>query len=365
MLKNTLVAQDPTYSLLRLAEAITCWRAVGVITGSAATAMLLVTLGGLLASASWLFTAVFGLLALVVMVAGVNGAGICLTDMVHGRPFRNLPSYVLAGLFTLHRLIGANIVIFLAYLGLLLTIALVLFVCKLPGLGPVMLVVAIPLAVLAVSTALIGLYVATFLVIPAIWDGEKVFHALSITWTVTRRHPFAVMVKMIAGLLLAGLFAGLLFAVLFAASFVVGGMAIPILGAGMSLDFGMLMGGGGRRLAGAAAGMGIGYALVYAAAASVVFLLPLMVGVLTWGEYSQKVDLSAIRESADASLKQVNHKVNEMKERGQAVGSSVETAVMPKPQPEPVPAAEIPCPKCGEAVQIGDRFCGSCGNPMV
>lgn len=371
-MKNPLVEQDPTYSLLRLADAITCWRAVAVIAGSAIAAMLLVALGGLLANASWAFTALFSLIALVVLFAGINGAGICLTDLAHGRPFRSLPGYVLAGVFTLPRLLGAGVMIVLAYLGLLLAVAVALAVCKLPGLGPMLLVVVVPLSVLAVATALIGSYVATSLVAPAIWNGERVFHALSITWTVTRRHPFELMAKMIAGLLLSALFGGLLFFILFTSSFVVGGMAIPIIGAGMNLDLGMLMG-GRSGLAGPAAGMGIGYSLVFALSGAVVFLLPLMVGVLTWAEYSRKVDLSAIRETADAALVQMNRKVNEIKERGQAAGASLTATAAPASEPglasalvAAAPATPaVACPQCGGAVEPGDRFCEHCGHAMA
>lgn len=366
MMKNPLVEKDSTHSLLRLAEAITCWRAVAVIAGSAIAAMLLVALGGVLANASWAFTALFSLIALVVLFAGINGAGICLTDLAHHRPFRSLPGYVLAGVFTLPRLLGAGVMIFLAYLGLLLAVAVALAVCKLPGLGPILLAVVVPLSVLAVATALVGLYVATSLVAPAIWNGERVFHALSITWTVTRRHPFELMAKMIAGLLLSALFGSLLFFILFTSSFVVGGMAIPIIGAGMNMDFGMLMG-GRSGLGGPAAGMGIGYSLVFALAGAVVFLLPLMVGVLTWAEFSTKVDLSTIRESADAALVQMNRKVNEMKERGQAAGASLASTATAAPAnpPGPAAAAAVACPQCGGAVEPGDRFCEHCGHPMA
>ena len=368
MMKNPLVEQDPTYSLLRLAEAITCWRAVGVIAGSAVLAVLLVTLGGLLAGVSLALPAIFTLLALVLVFAGVNGAGICLTDLAHGRPFRSLPDYVLAGVFTLPRLLGANILILLAYLGLLLAVALVLVVCKLPGLGAVLLVLAVPVSVLAVATALVGLYVAASLVAPAIWNGERVFHALSIAWTVTRRHPFEVMVKMLGGLLLSGLFAGLLFGILFTASLVVGGLAIPILGSGMSFDVGSMMGGSG--LAGMAAGMAAGYGLVYALAGSVVLMLPLMVGVLAWAEFSQRVDVATIRDSADAKLVKVKGKVDELKERGQAVGASLGTTVVPTADPRPAPVAApaapaLACPKCGGGVEPGDRFCEHCGHKMA
>ena len=86
---------------------------------------------------------------------------------------------------------------------------------------------------------------------------------------------------------------------------------------------GNLMGGyGGCHFLGA----GIGYAVVFVTAMAFVLLLPLMVGVLTWCEFSEKVDLGSIRSTTDKALNEVNAKVAEMKEKAQAQAQQPATA---------------------------------------
>ena len=70
----------------------------------------------------------------------------------------------------------------------------------------------------------------------------------------------------------------------------------------------------------------MGFSLVFALASAFVFLLPLMVGVLTWCEFSEKVDLGSIRDSADEALKEVNSKVADLKEKAQAQAAAAAAA---------------------------------------
>ena len=371
---NRLLATDNPYSIFRLPEALTCWQAVSVMGASYFAAALLAALGGMLGQVSVIFSVLLGLAALVVVFAGTSGAGVCLTDLARARPYRGVPSYFVAGLFSLPKLLGAGLLMLLLYGAVLLGAALVLLVCKLPGIGPLLLVVAIPVLVLAVALALLGNYVAGSIVGPAIWDGERVMHALSITWSITRNHPFAAIGKIIGGLLLSGIFAAMLFGLVAIASAIVAAIGGPIIGMGLGVrfDMGARMGGyGGGHFLGA----GIGYALVFVTAMAFVFLLPLMVGVLTWCEFSEKVDLGSIRSTTDKTLSDVNAKVAEMKEKAQAHttqpiaaapgAASVVTSATAGEMPSaaaPHPAAH--CPRCSQAVQKDDRFCEHCGQQL-
>jgi len=380
---NRLLATDSPYSIFRLPEALTCWQAVSVMGATYFSAALLAALGGMLGQVSVIFSVLLGVAALVVVLAGTSGAGVCLTDLARVRPYRGVLSYCVAGLFSLPKLLGAGLLMLLLYGAVLLGAALVLLVCKLPGVGPLLLVVAVPVLVLAVALALVGNYVAGSIVGPAIWDGERVMHALSITWSITRNHPFAAIGKIIGGLLLSGIFAAMLFGLVAFACAVVAAIGGPIIGMGMDVrfDMGALMGGyGGGHWVGA----GIGYALVFVTAMAFVFLLPLMVGVLTWCEFSEKVDLRSIRNTTDKTLSDVNAKVAEMKDKAQAQPAYAQSHApqpvaaaadaSPVATPAAVAAAALPsapaasataqCPQCAHAVQKGDRFCEHCGHPL-
>lgn len=377
---SRFLSGDQPFSIFRLPEALTCWQAVGVMGASYLGAVLLAVLGGMAAPVSMALAVLLGVLAFIVVLAGTSGAGVCLTDLVRGRPYRGVLSYCVAGLLSLPRLLGAGVVMLLLYGAVLLGVVLVLLVCKLPGLGPVLLVVAVPLLVATVAMALLGYYVAISIVGPALWDGERVMHALSITWSITRNHPFSAIGKIIGGLLLSGIFAALLFGLVGVASAMVGAMAAPLIGSGMGFGFDMdaLAGGYGD---GHWVGAGIGFALVFATASAFVFLLPLMVGVLTWCEFSDKVDRGGIRSHTDKALSDVNAKVAEVKERAQTpapaqaptpgpaagspatMGAAAASAVSAA-KPASVEPAAPRCPRCADAVQAQDRFCEHCGHAL-
>ena len=365
--QRLLAKDDHPYSIFRLPEALSCWQAVAVMGASYLGAGLLGALGSMLAPTSIVFPMLLGLLALVLVIAGTSGAGVCLTDLARGRPYRGVLSYCVAGLFSLPKLVGAGLLMLLLYGAVLLGVALVLLVCKLPGIGPVLLVVAVPLLVLTVALALLGYYVAVSIVGPAIWDGERVMHALSIAWSITRNHPFAAIGKIVGGLLLSGIFAALVFGLVGISSLIVGGLAAPIIGVGMSLDWSALAGGyGGSHWVGA----GVGYALVFVTASAFVFLLPLMVGVLTWCEFSDKVDRSTIRSATDSALQDVNARVAEFKDKAQtpvapaAVPAAVVTAAAAGASAPVAAHPSTRCPQCAGVVHADDRFCEHCGHKL-
>ena len=158
----------------------------------------------------------------------------------------------------------------------------------------------------------------------------------------------------------------------------------------------VMMGGASGHVMGA----GVGFSLVFALASAFVFLLPLMVGVLTWCEFSEKVDLDSIRQAADEKLQDMNNKMADLKEKAQVQAAAAAAAATAATQKTPAasPAAEQPseatpaapvapttavaaatsasaapaapaaapaCPQCHGTVQAGDRFCEHCGHKLV
>ncbi|PIF92834.1 hypothetical protein CLU86_3784 [Acidovorax sp. 62] len=401
---------DNPYSIYRLPEALTCWPAMAVMAAAFLVAALVFALGGVMARVWFGFTLLFAIVAVVVGMAGVSGAGACLSDLARGRPYRGLVGYFMAGLLCLPKLLGAGLVMGLGVLAVFLALAVVFFVCKIPVLGPLLLVVVVPVAVLLMAALMLALYVASSIVGPALWDGERVMHSLSIAWHITRKYPFAAIGKIVGGMLLSAIFASMLFGLLTSASFTVGGMFAAVVGmggdfgGGMGYGMGGRMGGGFNPLAvmmggasGHVMGAGVGFSLVFALASAFVFLLPLMVGVLTWCEFSEKVDLGSIRDSADEALKEVNSKVADLKEKAQAQAAAAaaaataattahNTANTASPAPAQAPAAAPSvapvapataapvastapaapaCPQCHGEVQADDRFCEHCGHKLV
>ena len=214
-------------------------------------------------------------------------------------------------------------------------------------------------------------------------------------------------------MLLSAIFASMLFGLITSASFTVGGLFAAVVGMGGDFGGGMGygmrhgMGGGFNPLAvmmggasGHVMGAGVGFSLVFALASAFVFLLPLMVGVLTWCEFSEKVDLDSIRQAADEKLQDMNNKMADLKEKAQVQAAAAAAAATAATQKAPAasPAAEQPseatpaapvapttavaaansapaapaapaaapaCPQCHGTVQAGDRFCEHCGHKLV
>ncbi|MFN7152049.1 MAG: zinc ribbon domain-containing protein [Acidovorax sp.] len=404
-MKQPLLNTEGQYSIFRLPEALTCWPALGVMAASFLAAALVFALGGFMARLGWVFPLVLSIVAFVIAMAGTSAAGICLTDLARQRPYRSHTSYLLAGLACLPKLLGAGLLMALAALAVLLCLAVVLVLCKIPVLGPVLLVAVVPVSVLVVAAALVAWYVATSIAGPAIWDGERVLHSLSIAWHITRKYPFAAIGKIVGGVLLCVVFASMLMGVVSFASFTVAGVGASVIGMGMQFNPGMLSGYG---VSGHMVGAGVGFTLVFALATAFVLLLPLMVGVLTWCEFSAKIDLGHIREAADEKLKDVNAKVQEMKEKAQTQATAVRDDLSSHAQrpadAAPVAASSTPamaaasaaaaeqnatetakpcesiasampaavatapaatsCPQCHGAVEPTDRFCDHCGHKL-
>ena len=155
-MKQPLLNTEGQYSIFRLPEALTCWPALGVMAASFLAAALVFALGGFMARLGWVFPLVLSIVAFVIAMAGTSAAGICLTDLARQRPYRSHTSYLLAGLACLPKLLGAGLLMALAALAVLLCLAVVLVLCKIPVLGPVLLVAVVPVSVLAVAAALVA-----------------------------------------------------------------------------------------------------------------------------------------------------------------------------------------------------------------
>jgi len=352
-MNTDLLKNSGQYSVFRLPEALTCWQAVAVMGMSYLVAALLFAVGVSLADVSAVFMGLFGLLAFIALLAGTNGAGVCLMDLARGNPFRSLVGYLFLGLLALPKLLGAALLVVLAYLLVLATMALVLLICKIPVLGPVLLVGVVPALVAVQILLLVAVYVAYSLIGPAIWDGKSVLQSLTATWAIARNHPFATLGKVMGGFFLSALFAGVLFGLVGLSSATVGGLTAAVVASGADINPMAMMSGFGGSGSGQVIGAGIGFSLVFVATASFALLLPIMVGVLTWCEFIGKVDTQAVESQAKALMQKAKDNVEKSMQAAQAAAQPVSKGV---------PA--LACPQCANPIGADDLFCGSCGHKL-
>lgn len=349
-------AQDRTtdrYSVFRIPEALSNWRAVLLIVSSVLGFALLVLLGQQLpASLGWIFY----LAGFVVYLAGLSGVGIALLDQARGKAFAPLPHYFTGGLFSLPRLLGCTLLALLVLLGVVLVAAIYLVLCKLPVFGPLLLAVGIPVLVVALAATLAGIYLALALAGPAIWDGQDIASAFRAALAILRQHCWAALAKLFGGLLLSMMIGCLFLSFVWGAGGILGALGVGIIGSSVGGTDGLMQLGAqlmyGEHNATLLAAM-IGFGIVYFVSVALVSLMPCMVAVLTWLEFSAKIDLAGAREQAGADVEALRQKLQQTREKFSAPPSAA----------EPTRSSAPACPRCGEALQPGDRFCGNCGAP--
>lgn len=363
------IISEGQFSILRVGEALTCWQAVLILTITAFVGMLFLSLGAVLADVAEIFMLLTTLLAAIIFMAGFNGAGICLNDLTNHKPSRGLVGYLIAGLIYVPKWLGAVLFLVLASFVAFVAVALIFLICKLPGIGPLLLVAGVPVSILIVFMTLLGAYVAASIIAPAIWDGEKLLHAISITWQIVKRYPFAALGKILLGLVLCAIFSAIVIGLTIVSSLLIAGIGGSIIGDNIVANIAnifYMLGMHGFRLEGYLAGAIIGFSLTYGAIAALLTLPPLMVGILTWQEFSKKIDLEAIRAQTSAALEQAQNKFEEIKEK--AVTQAKQAATPPTQTTDSNTNSQQNskhCPQCNGIVYDGDRFCEHCGHKLI
>lgn len=330
-------------SLLDSIDSIRNWRAALLLLGTFVAMALVFAVGGMLARFSFVLFALFALLAYVVLFYGANAAGMMIMDEARGYPSRPMIAAVMTSLATSHRLILVFLLLGVAYLAGFLVLALVLFLCKIPFLGPVLYAVVFPVSVVIAGIAMFALPTVVFpLSAPSVWNGATTMECVSQLVAIARRRLLLVLVLMIAVAFIAGLVAFLIGAILFSGTAVTALLSVPILGGGMG-GMGMedMMGGGVMGMAmgmGAAGGHMVGAAIGGGILFAIAFTLPGMVylrGACTvYLRAIDGLDLPAEQAAVDAKIAAARDKARAMQAQAQAQ----QAASRPAPAPAPVPA---------------------------
>ncbi|HSV50466.1 MAG TPA: zinc ribbon domain-containing protein [Burkholderiaceae bacterium] len=377
-------------SLLDSIDAIRNWRAVLLLLATLVATALVIALGGLLTSVSWIFLVLFALLGYAVLFYGANAAGMMIMDEAKGYASRPAMAAVMASLATSHRLILVFLLLGLVYLAGFLALAVVLFICKIPFLGPVLYAVVFPVSVVIAGIAVFALPTVVFpLSAPSIWSGATTMQCISQLLAIARKRLLLVLLLMIAVAFIAGIVGFLIGAILFSGVAVTTLASVPILGGGAGM--GSLMGMAGGGLDGMGAGMGgMGGFAGHAAAAAigggilfaVAFTLPGMVylrGACTvYLRALDGLDLAAEQAVVDEKIAAARARAREVQAQAQASAQQYANrpaaggpppvapmaAVITAPAyalPVQPAAAVLACPNCKVAILPTDAFCGECG----
>jgi hypothetical protein len=359
-------------------------------------AAVIVALGGSMVQVSQVFTLLFTLLAMAVVFYGANAAGMMMMDEASGHPSRPIGAAVMSSLATSHRLVLLLLVIGVVYLLGVLAFAALLFVCKIPGVGPLLYTLVFPagvvvsgIAIFAVPTVILPLSA------PAIWTGASTIAGVSQLLAVARKRLLLVLLLMIAVGLVAGAVGALIGAILFAGTSFSGILSAAILGssAGGLADMatgltGGLMGGGGFG-SGLGGGFGdgggsygtavmIGGGIVYASSFTLPGLVYLRGASSVYLRAIEGLDLQAEQAALDEKLSTARAKAREMQAHAQATAQQYSHRAQAPPvvagastssgavAPMAVNSLPVPkCPACGSDLVPGDAFCAECGHKLI
>jgi hypothetical protein len=319
-----------------------------------------VIVAGLLVAMTGTLGMFAGLLAAVVWVVaigtGVNAAGLLQMDHARGISPRSTADALVYGLMCIPKLIALALIFLAVEIAVFIVLAVLLFICKIPFLGPLLFVVVFPVSVVVAGVTIVGLALCMVLSLPAIWQGASITRALAQT--------FAIVSNRLLEAVLLLIFVGFLsFAVAMIIFGVLGFGLVPTLGMSMSIvgfgGFGMesmmamSQGGGGS---GHAVAGGIGGALLWAVAASLIGQVYLLGLSLVYLRVTEGLDLTASEEALRATFEDAKRRTAELGDRarqatkrdggdaGAAVGGAAAsgTVVAPSPVYNPPPAYSPP-----------------------
>lgn len=363
-------------TLLRALDAVKNFRAIAIIGITALVSGLMtalfsyfsVSLAGNGNTGVAMTTVLLGfILTAVVFTTGLSGAGIQLMDQAKGNPARSVGDTLLAALATLPRILGVFLLEMVGFLALVIVLAVVLFICKVPGLGAFLYTFVFPTSVVVTGLTLFTLaFVFTPLAMPALWDGNTVMQVVAKLMCLARTSLFPVIIQQFLLAIMVGFLGMVIGGIVSSGLMVVGGLSTAILPSAGSGGLMMLlsafsglysnMGESGGYFAAAA----FGGMLVIALAAVLPMLVYVMGSCLIYLTYARNLKTEEIEGA-------LRHKLDDLKEKAAAAREQLKQAPVAQGlQTDPPMSASShrTCFRCGGPASPDDMFCGSCGQKL-
>ena len=368
---NTVATQsnNSRYTgLLRSLEGLRNGKAIALLLGSDVICVMIFFVG--LSMNSGVAAVLFGLVALVVSFIGTSAAGGVLMDSARNILPRSVGDAIVVGAMDSLKILGIALVGLLGFVVFMIVLGILLYICKIPGIGPVLYGLLFPVLVILSALVANGLLVGLMLSNSAVWEGNSFRAALArVAAIASKRLPEVLLSFLLLTLLM--IVVGLIVGVLMSSGYLlVSGMSASILL--VSPDMEMPLGGiRGLLMMGLGGGEGMGYLKAAGFGSVVLFAVTVtaMTSVFIMGvnliylSASDGLDTAAIEGAFNERLQGVKQRADEMQQRvreraqeaqdraRQAASATAETAV---------PQAK--CPACNAVAIAGDVFCGECGH---
>ena len=182
--------------------------------------------------------ALAGLLNLVVLVfamVAAQAAGVALTDRANGRPVRRLPASLAAGARSLALLVVVALIVAAAQFVFAMAATALLWACRLPAVGPFLLVFLMPALIAGAAVLLAGSAATLLLCAPAFWSGQSLGAGLRSTLARLRQRPLEILLSLLLVGLVAAVLATIVAMLWLYGTVFVGGLAGAVVGADVAM----------------------------------------------------------------------------------------------------------------------------------
>lgn len=345
--------------LVRCYEGLRNLRALLLLSGGAVVGLLLMAAAGA-ATAKLGFIAglLVALLALLVYLAGINGAGLLLVDQADGRESRSVGAAFFGGL---HATLTAFLSLLLLGLGLLLVFLVVLllsYLGRIPGIGPLFAFLFAGPGAVALAFCYGLLVIGIPLLLVAVWRGNGVLGSIGRAVDIVLKRPLDALLHFV----LLGLIVGPVAVFVIGLLVVTSGASITLFSAGSLFGgahgFGGGFGGGYNSYGSALMSSPLDGVLdslqqAGAASASVGVMMAILVAMFTLvAMFGYILVHDSLGAGIDASAE------NQLRGGFAQFKQKMEQH---RPAPAAPKAPPSACRGCGANLTPGDRFCGECG----
>lgn len=374
--------QGGASSLLDSLDAMTNKRAFLALAIAAIAGLVTLSLSGFLFTQFETWSSVLGgflsLVAMLIIWTGISAGGFLLMDQARGLEVRSVGEAYLIALFTLPKLIGLVLTQLLIFAVLLIAVALLLFVCKIPGLGPVLYTVVLPLTAAISGLAIASLfYVFTSLALPSLWVGCTYREVLARLWAITKHRLVMVILLLVLLIFLTGFVSAVIGSVIFGGMAMVGAMSAAILDFSFSDISDALQILSGHFGEGYFAGGMLGASLLFAAAMTLSVLVYLKGLCHIYLQAADGLDFSEaeralaertnqIKQRAQETQRRARESIDKTREAESSFANSRQDIPVSASGIAPVnePKQNLACPACHAAIAADDVFCEHCGHKL-
>jgi hypothetical protein len=356
----------------RASEGLTHWRGIVIsfISFIAGGAFLLLGMYVVSQSPGFMgmgFMFVCWLLFALIAGTGVSAVGIMLLHKARLAPTRYLTDALVFGLICLLKFWLIALGLLAAALVFVIVAALVYLICKIPGVGPVLLFVAHPILVLCAGLLAFMASIFIALVMPALWDGDTVTQAVAKAVAILKERSIVTVLYLIVMAFVTAVILGVIAWVVLPGYFSMTALATSVIGTNLGGGMAMLMNPAALMfLTQGAGGPVLAVMLDTVVLALLCFSAALqaqLMGInLVYLGVSEGVDTAGAELMLKHQLDQARAKADEAKHRALDAAERARQAAQQARTAAPESGAR--CPNCQSAAAPDDSFCENCGHKL-